>query len=259
MNKLQKEEEWKKFFDKFNIEYEYKKQREDFRIKNNTFIANPSFYLPKEEIYLHVGTSHYENITKDYFIYDNAVKDNIYPNVFITDKLPQDLFIDMDRLIYSIKEEEYYKLTYTEYGIEFIKTKEETHTLEEQEQNALKLLDVLYDKDSETWVGDIPTSVNIENIISKSDIVLENVLFNDKRLSILESFHPKQVFHIKKDDDCLVGIRGNNFIVSEGCIEEGFDESILEDRYILIQGNHKGLFSCSVVKYKRVNNKPLQD
>lgn len=89
MNKKEKELEWEKFFDMYNIKYTYTK-RKQVKIKGKCYYANPSFYLLEYGVYFHVGNaSDDSNVSKDQFIYDNAVRRHLYKDLFITNDTPE--------------------------------------------------------------------------------------------------------------------------------------------------------------------------
>lgn len=59
--------------------------------------------------------------------------------------------------------------------------------------------------------------------------------YAEKVYTLLDRFHAKNVYCVKKDDELFCGIRANTF-----CIEVGYSE-VGNDKIYLITGNHKGI------------------
>lgn len=83
----------------------------------------------------------------------------------------------------------------------------------------------------------------------KDNVLFEGIMFDDigkDIISILESFHMKELFMLELEDDYFCGIRANHF-----CIEYGYNEHFLgKDNYglILVTANHKGWRQMTLLK-----------
>lgn len=106
MNKLQKEEEWKKFFDKYNVRYHYPRKKK-VKKRGSVYYSQPSFHLIDYGIYFHVGneTKNSDKVSKDQFIYETAVHRHIYKDVLITTGTPDTILCTNN--VYSIKKQKY--------------------------------------------------------------------------------------------------------------------------------------------------------
>lgn len=99
----------------------------------------------------------------------------------------------------------------------------------------------------------------IEELLSKEAIYVDRfIVARDNSYFaniVMQSFHTKDVFHVKRNDEYFMGIRANNFVVELG--ELDFEVPISKEdhellasvlgtkldtaTFVLVTGNHKGV------------------
>ena len=236
MYKREIENQWKKLFDKNNIKYEYKKLNVDV---GQGYFASPSFYLPSINIYLHVGNRHrdMEKITKDQFIYEKAVKKNIITDVFITHNLPEDVVGDRAGVLYSLKEKQEYRILLDNNQIQLEKVTTE-------KPNKFKGKVNIIDDDGVEILEDV------EKLLSLSSLEYECLpIYMSYTLKFLQ---PYKMFSKDIGGEMFAGIQGDQVCILLCKTTEKDDflyQQGVEQRYILIQGNHKGEFCYSLYTY----------
>ncbi|WRW34644.1 hypothetical protein CF5_0009 [Staphylococcus phage CF5] len=247
MDKRTKERKWRRFFESYDIEYTYKEHEMSW---GTHYKANPSFYLPNEDIYIHVGNRCSDNITKDTFIYEKAVKENLFNDVFVTSDLPEDVLDYRQGILFSIKEKKIYRLLV-----------EESKLIVEESKLIVEEVTKKNPNKRTATVSIIDTPIESLDDVEK---VLQLSLVDYECLPIYESeilgtFEPKKVFHKQVDRSItFAGIKSDNFVITIGNTKE-VDNNLgtqgLKEQCILVQGNHKGKFCYSLYRYLIRNNR----